>query len=145
MPPCTKDEFEAEITGLKERTKRDGKQTRTRLNERGREARGKGAKPPKVDEVVELRAEIARLQAWGNANAQTAKELLAENEAMGKVTDADDKMAELAAQNKQLRAQVATLTARNNGLLNSEAAAKEAAKAWQAKFRSLEKTIKRAA
>ena len=57
----------------------------------------------------------------------TARELLDENTAMAKVVDADDKLAAAMAENKQLRAEVATLRERVNGLMNEKNAAVRAA------------------
>ena len=63
-------------------------------------------------------AEIERLREWGDANAQTAKELLAENETLQKVMDADDKLASALAQNKVLRGHAKVLQSLLDGEMN---------------------------
>lgn len=50
-------EFEKEIAGFRERTKKDGKQVQTRLNERGKEVRGK-AKPEPLPDTGQSTGEI---------------------------------------------------------------------------------------
>lgn len=56
-------EFEKEIAGFRDRTKQDGKQVQTRLNERGKEVRGKPAKPkpPEPDHDNRLAAAIKEM------------------------------------------------------------------------------------
>ena len=93
------------------------------------------------DEVAELRAEIERLKEWGEENARTAKELIADNESMAIVFEADDKLAAAMAEIKKYRELVRVLTERNNGLLNAESAAKKAATKWQLKCDRLQKSI----
>lgn len=124
-------EFEEELAGLKDRTKKDGKRVQTRLNDRGREVRGS---PPKAANDMDLRAQLVEVQA-------TARELLSENNAMAATLEADDKLAALHAENKQLRAQVRTLDARVVGFTNEVAAAKKAAQTWQRRAERAEKKL----
>jgi hypothetical protein len=82
------------------------------------------------DELTELR----------EANAEqgaTIKELLAENESMAKLLEADDQIAAAAAENKKLREMNRILEERVRGLQNECNAAKRAAQSWQRKFESL--------
>lgn len=76
-------------------------------------------------------------------------ESLAENTRIGDVLDADDRSAAamagsapLAAANKQLRAEVAGLRERVNGLMNEKNAAISHAKSWQRKAEKAEKALR---
>lgn len=84
------------------------------------------------DESVELRAMLAE-------QASQFEETLAENIALQKVVDADDKLAEAMAQIKQLTAENQKLRERINGLTNEAAEAKKLAKFWRAKAERAEK------
>lgn len=90
-----------------------------------------GAKPESVDETQELRAHLEEM-------AALAKTLQEENESMGKVIDADDRLAVLAAENRQLRELNRVLNERIHGLQNECNEAKRAAKMWRAKHDKLE-------
>ena len=65
--------------------------------------------------------------------SQNLTDTVADNEAMGKVFDADEKLAKAMAENKQLRAEVSTLRERVNGLLNEKNEAVRLAKSWKRK------------
>ena len=101
-----------------------------------RRAKPHATKPePVSDELAGLR----------EANAEQGvaiKELLAENESMGKIIDADDKLKVALAEAKKFREQVRILDERVRGLQNECNEAKRAAKSWQAKFLKLEKQCK---
>ena len=88
--------------------------------------------------------EESDLQTRFDALQKTADDLLAENNEMGKVFDADDKMAALVAENKTLKAQVDVLKSRIDGLMNEKNEAIRAAKSWQNKHDKLVKAAKKA-
>lgn len=77
------------------------------------------------DEEVDAQAEIERLSA--------------DNEMMGKVFDADDKLAAAMAELKQATEENRVLRERINGLMNEKNAAVQQAKMWRNKFEKLEK------
>lgn len=77
------------------------------------------------DEEVDAQAEIERLAA--------------DNEMMGKVFDADDKLSAAMAQLKQATEENRVLRERINGLMNEKNAAVQQAKMWRNKFEKLEK------
>lgn len=90
------------------------------------------AKAPKADaasaeEVADLRAQLAEM-------ARNLEDTLADNQAMAAVFEADDKLAEAMKEITKLRAQVSTLTERNNGLMAEKNAAIRQAKAAQKKL-----------
>lgn len=90
----------------------------------------KASSEPANPAVTEAMAELV-----GERDAAVAAmhEALAENTTMGEAFDADDRTAALFAENKKLRAQVATLTHRVNGLMGEKNEAVRAAKMWQRK------------
>lgn len=104
-----------------------------------------GATPPVLkvvsDELTELRAENDRLKEWGSENAQTAKDLIADNESMAVVFEADDKLAVALAEAKKYREMNRILEARIVGLMNEKNEAVRAAKMWQRKAEKLEKAV----
>ena len=87
---------------------------------------------PVQSDLEMLRDHIAELTA-------TAKELLEENNSMGAVMDADDKLAALSAENKKIRELNRVLNERIQGLQGECNEAKRAAKMWRAKHDKLEK------
>jgi ElaB/YqjD/DUF883 family membrane-anchored ribosome-binding protein len=89
---------------------------------------------PQPEEIQELRSRIEEL-------TDTAKELLEENASIGAVFDADDKLAELHAENKKLRELNRVLNERIHGLQGEANEAKRAAKYWRAKFDALSKSL----
>lgn len=99
------------------------------------------AKPPKLevvsDELAELRAENARLKEWGEENAATAKELLAENESMAKILDQNDQVAAALAEVKKYREINRILEERIRGLMGEKNEAIRSAKSWQRKAQAL--------
>jgi hypothetical protein len=138
-------EFEQEISEFRERTKQDGKQVQTRLNERGRAVRGKPAQQKaeavaESTELIELRAKVEALEEWGAANAKTAKELLEENASMQKVFDADDKVKAAMAEAKRYREMNRILEERIRGMQNETLAAKKSAQTWQRRADKAEKS-----
>ena len=58
---------------------------------------------------------------------------------MAKVFEADDRLGEAMKENGRLRAEVAALRERINGLLNEKNEAVRAAKMWKAKFEKAER------
>jgi len=76
---------------------------------------------------------MAELERERDGAVRAMNEALAENTSMGEAFDADDRTAALFAENQKLRAQVATLTQRVNGLMNEKNEAVRAAKSWQRK------------
>lgn len=87
-------------------------------------------KPPKEakdDLIQELQGQIHELQ--GNLS-----EAVSDNESMAKTFEADDRLAASEAENKRLRAEIAVLRQRVNGLLNEKNEAVRAAKMWQRKY-----------
>lgn len=100
----------------------------------------KTAKPkpaPEPDESDELRSRIEELSA-------NLAETLADNEAMAKTFEADDKLAASEAECKRLRSEVGVLRQRVNGLMNEKNEAIKAAKSWQRKYEKLAKETGRA-
>ena len=71
-----------------------------------------------IEEVSALRAEVENLKEWGQENAQSAKDLLAEAEVMQKIFDADDKLKTAVAEIKRLTGINAILSSRIDGLQN---------------------------
>lgn len=82
---------------------------------------------------ADLRDKLQALQEERDAAVTAMNEALEENTRMGEAFDADDRTAALFAENQKLKAQVATLTLRVNGLMNEKNAAIRAAKSWQRK------------
>ena len=88
---------------------------------------------PRDAQIKSLEAQVAEFKEALNAE-------LAENTRIGNVLDADDKVAAamasgvlLVAENKQLRAEVASLRERVNGLMGEKNAAIRAAESWKRK------------
>ena len=73
---------------------------------------------------------------------QMAAELLADNNAMSAVLDADDKLATTLADNKRLRAEVGGLRERINGLMAEKNEAIRLMKSWRSKFEKADKAAK---
>ena len=78
-------------------------------------------------------SELAQAREQLDELAANLQETLADNNAMAKVFEADDKLAQAMAENKQLRAEVSTLRERVNGLLNEKNEAVRLAKHWKRK------------
>ncbi|NMF98200.1 hypothetical protein GPA27_12470 [Aromatoleum toluolicum] len=94
---------------------------------------------PEPGEVERLRAEVADLRA---ANAELAKNLedaVADNEAMTRIVEADDKVTAALAEAEQYRKQVCMLEERNRGLTNEKNEAVRAVKYWRTKAEAAEK------
>lgn len=111
----------------------------------------KAAKAPKqtsvtpgdAAKIAKLIEENNSLREWGSDNAQSAKELIEENNALLKITEADDKLAAAMAEVKKLREENRVLKERNRSLTGEKNEAIRAAKMWQGKFIKLEKAGKR--
>lgn len=89
---------------------------------------------PAVDPLAYRVAELERM----------ANELLAENNAMSLVIDADDKVAAVMAENKKLRAEVSGLRERVTGLLNEKTEAIRLMKSWRKRAEKAEANAKKA-
>lgn len=83
------------------------------------------------DDEIDIQVEINRLTA--------------DNEMMGKVFDADDKLGSAMAELKRATEENRVLRERVNGLMNEKNAAVKQAKMWRSKFEKLEKMAKVAA
>ena len=90
------------------------------------------AADPRESVIAEQAERIADLE-------RIAAEINADNASMATVFEADDKLAAALAENKLLRAQVAGLRERVNGLMNEKNEAIRAAKSWQRKAEKAEK------
>ena len=99
--------------------------------------------PGDATKIAKLIEENAGLKEWGSDNARNAKELLDENNALLKITEADDKLAAAMAEVKKLREENRVLKERNRSLTGEKNEAIRAAKMWQGKFIKLEKAGKR--
>lgn len=88
---------------------------------------------PAIQPAEHAADKMAALVSERDAAVAAMNEALADNTRMGEAFDADDRTAALFAENKKLRAQVATLTQRVNGLMNEKNEAVRAAKMWQRK------------
>ena len=103
---------------------------------------GKQAKPtkpskPKViteDRAAEILAENESLREANAELAKNAAEAASENDSMGAIFDADDKLAAATKEITKLRAQIRTLTERNNGLMGENSELKRLLKAAQRKL-----------
>ncbi len=100
---------------------------------------GKPAKTskPKViteDRAAEILAENESLHEANAELAKTAAEAVAENDSMGAIFDSDDKLAAATKEITKLRAQIRTLTERNNGLMGENSELKRLLKAAQRKL-----------
>lgn len=71
--------------------------------------------------------------------SQNLTETVADNEAMGKVFDADEKLAEALAQNKKLRLEVAGLRERINGLMGEKNESIRLVKHWKRRAEAAER------
>ena len=106
----------------------------------GKQAKPSKPKPkPKPKVITEDRAAeiLAENESLREANAELAKnaaEAVAENDSMGAIFDADDKLAAATKEITKLRAQIRTLTERNNGLMGENSALKRLLKAAQRKL-----------
>ena len=98
----------------------------------GKRPGAKKTKPEEPDGTEELRDLLAE-------QASQFEEVLAENIAMGKIVDADDKLAAAAAEIKRLTAENIKLRERINGLTNEAAEAKRLAKFWRGKAEKAER------
>lgn len=96
----------------------------------------KAARPPKVepDDVEALRAELEDLREKNATLASTAEELLAENTAMAKVFDADDRVKAALAEAKKYRQLAEGLQTRIDGLLNEKTQLIQTNKALRRKY-----------
>lgn len=99
---------------------------------------------PKPKSIAEDRAAeiLAENEALHEANAELAKyaaEAVAENDSMGAIFDADDKLSAATKEITKLREQVRTLTERNNGLMGENSELKRLLKAAQRKLAAQEK------
>lgn len=79
----------------------------------------RGAKPALVEraDVEPLRAHIAELESRLSRLESEYRDQLDENESLGRVLDADDKLAAATAEAKRFREQVRLLQERINGLI----------------------------
>lgn len=91
-------------------------------------------KVPKAKQADPRDEEIAGLKEWGQANADNAKELLAENETLQKIADSDDKLKTALAEIKKLKELNRIAEERIRGLMNEKNEAIKEAKRWRAKF-----------
>jgi len=96
---------------------------------------------PIDEELAEVRKENGELHTFCSEQGKIIKELLAENESLGTVDEADDKLAAALAEAKKFREQVRLLTERINGLVNAEAQHIKSIKYWKGKFERLEKSV----
>lgn len=148
-------EFEAELSAKRERDKQDGSRVSARLEAAGAKVL-RAAKPP-ADECAGMAeddtpaveppadprdAQIKALEAKVEHYEAALAAELAENTRIGNVLDADDKVAAamasgvlLAAENKQLKAQVAQLRERVNGLVGEGTAHVRRIKSLMAKLK----------
>ena len=132
-------EFEAALAAKRERDLKDGARVSARLEAAGAKVLKQASKAPQATSadaehseptMAEKMAELVRER---DAAVAAMNEALADNTRMGETFDADDRTAALFAENQKLRAQVATLTQRVNGLMNEKNEAVRAAKSWQRK------------
>ena len=106
----------------------------------GKQAKPSKPKPkPKPKVITEDRAAeiLAENESLREANAELAKnaaEAASENDSMGAIFDADDKLAAATKEITKLRAQIRTLTERNNGLMGENSELKRLLKAAQRKL-----------
>ncbi len=109
------------------------------------------ATPPPVVQVTDpiavelsnLREENAKLHNFTIDQGKTIKELISENESLGAVSEADDKLAAALAEAKKFREINRILEGRIVALQNEVNGCKRAAKSWQAKFLKLEQLCKK--
>lgn len=87
--------------------------------------------------VAELQAENAVLVERIAEVAQGAEEAIADNASMAAAFESDDKLVQLLAENKRLRAEIVIARQRINGLMNEKNEAVRAAKSWQRKYEKL--------
>jgi hypothetical protein len=127
-------EFEAEVVEWRERVSAENARVTTRLEQAGeRAAKKKGPEPAQPSaEVTELKSMLAE-------QAGQFEQTLAENIALQKIVDADDRLAEAMRQIKQLTAENMRLRERINGLTNEAAEAKRLAKSWRSKAERAER------
>lgn len=98
---------------------------------------------PKAEELQAVREENGKLHKFCSEQGKIIKGLLAENESLGAVDEADDKLAAALAEAKKFREINRILEGRIVGLQNEVNVCKRAAKSWQAKFIKLEKSCKK--
>jgi len=80
----------------------------------------KAAQPVKSDELDALRAEVIDLREKNDLLAKEAESLLAENTAMAKILEADDRVKAAMAEAKKHRELAAQLQTRINGMMNEK-------------------------
>lgn len=93
---------------------------------------------PKADPPIDP-SETQQLREQFEEQGANLREVLAENEAMGKIVEADDKLAAAVAEIKRLTELVRVLEERNAGLMNEKNAAIRSAKSWQRKAEAAER------
>jgi hypothetical protein len=101
------------------------------------------APDPAATELAAMRKENGELHTFCSEQGKIIKELLAENESLGTVDEADDKLSAALAEAKKFREINRILEGRIVGLQNEVNECKRAAKSWQAKFLKLEKSCKK--
>ena len=99
---------------------------------------------PKISKTDTLQARVSELQAENAVLveriaevAQGAEEAIADNASMAAAFESDDKLVQLLAENKRLRAEIVIARQRINGLMNEKNEAVRAAKSWQRKYEKL--------
>lgn len=101
---------------------------------------GRGRKPekkPKAPDTDALAAEVSDLRDRIAEMSANAAELLADNESMAKVFEADDRLAAATAEVKRLNAEARVLRERINGLMNEKNQAIRQCKAAQRELAKL--------
>jgi hypothetical protein len=110
-------EFEQELSDWRDRTAADGARVSARLVARGNKEAPKAA-PAATDELAGLREDNAELRERNAELAKQCEELLAENEALGKVVDAEDRITAALTVAREAREREAILQSRIDGLMN---------------------------
>ena len=94
---------------------------------------------PAEESAEALRTQLQQANDTINELAESLKATVADNEAMAKVFEADDKLAAAMAENDRLRSQVAGLRERVNGLMNEKNEATRLVKYWKGRAERAEK------
>lgn len=98
-----------------------------------------------ADDTESGQSELEVLQERYNDMAASLKEAIADNESMGKVFDADDKLAAATAEITRLNAQIQVLESRFNGKTNELNEAKHLAKHWKRRSENAEAALSKEA
>ncbi|QWV97470.1 ParB N-terminal domain-containing protein [Geomonas nitrogeniifigens] len=138
----------AHAAGLGEAV-RDGKLTakkaaaRAKFSEEECRSTETAAPTPSDKEMVSIpKAELDALNSQIKELQESLAEATADNAAMGKVFDADDRLAAAAAEVKRLAGMETMLKSRIDGLMLEKSDAVRMAKSWMRKFQALEKEAK---